>query len=1038
MRRPRPNYRALLANGVRIFAWRTWLCCITFLLLSPAPGRFADAISLGSIEGIVTDPSGAVVLGATVRIQHLSTAAILITTTNEQGLFWFPALPVGVYELVADKAGFSTWVEKDISVTVGARVNLVISLALAASEQRTTVSADPPLLESTRSEVSTTIGDRAISGLPVNGRSFVVLFLLTPGVTQDSGGNPSFQGQLLMNSLLVDGADNNNTFFGEALGFGTGHNQYSLDTVQEFQVNTNAYSAEFGRAGGGLVNVVTKSGTNDFHGGAFWYYRDRALNATDLVNKLNGQPKSPYHFNQFGGSFGGPLRENRVFFFVNYEGQRSTAQNLVVLNLPAGFRFSSDPAVAAFQHAALEYLTARSSSWLGTLDQDLFFLRTDWTLSPHHSFTGRWNRQRFDGEGMERVGPQVANEHTGATQVATDTVVGELTSTLSSNWVNVVRMGYAQYDLLGRTNSPNPEANIFEGGQLVLSVGRNPPSPREIALHRLEWSDTVAHSAGQHLLKAGLNVLQDWISFFTAVNFSGSYRFNSLESFGRSLAGMPAPLPGERYVQAFSGEGTPGARVYPDVFDFAGFVQDEWRVRHDLTLNLGLRYDVESLARPPVRNPSSALTDAGLDTSFVPVDNNNFAPRLGFAWTPLRNQRLLLRGGYGIFYARTPSTMSSRAHFQNGITVQTRTFLGGAPTARLIPAYPNTVCGLPAPSGIPPSCAPPASGAGPPILMMFDRNYVEPIVHQGSFGIELQVQKDTALSVSYLGVRGTHLQQVRDINLGESSPATIPIAKTDTELGFLRFNSPRPIVGFDRIFLFESSASSIYHGLAVEVRRRFASNLQFLGSYTFSKVIDDNPNYGAINPPTTDALLVQDSSNPGDDRSRGATDQRHRFVFSVVWDLHYADHLPRTARIVLRDWQFGGILTAQSGQPYSGLVNFDLNNDGNLANDRTPGLGRNTFTLPSTVSLDTRLTRAVPLKNERVKLELSWEAFNALNRGNVTAVRTQQYAVSNNITVCGVRVLQCLVPQTTGLSAFGTPTGTSGPRIMQLAARLSF
>jgi len=238
--------------------------------------------------------------------------------------------------------------------------------------------------------------------------------------------------------------------------------------------------------------------------------------------------------------------------------------------------------------------------------------------------------------------------------------------------------------------------------------------------------------------------------------------------------------------------------------------------------------------------------------------------------------------------------------------------------------------------------------------------------------------------------------------------------------------------------LFESSASSIYHGLAVEVRRRFASNLQFLGSYTFSKVIDDNPDYGAINPPTTDALLVQDSSNPGADRSRGATDQRHRFVFSVVWDLHYADHLPRTARIVLRDWQFGGILTAQSGQPYSGLVNFDLNNDGNLANDRTPGLGRNTFTLPSTVSLDIRLTRAVPLKNERVKLELSWEAFNVLNRGNITAVRTQQYAVSNNMTICGARVLQCLVPQTTGLSAFGTPTGTSGPRIMQLAARLSF
>ena len=1018
---------------------RIWLCGIIFLLLGAAPHALADT-RYGSIEGIVSDPSGAVVPGTAVRIQHFATGATLMTTTNNQGLFWFPVVPVGTYELTAGKTGFATWMQEDISVTVGARINLAISLLLAAAEQRTTVNADPPLLESTRSQVSTTIDSRAISNLPVNGRSFIVFVLLTPGVTQDSGGSPSFEGQRLMYSLLVDGADNNNTFFGQALGFGAQpqHNQYSLDTVREFQVNTNAYSAEFGRAGSGLVNVVTKTGTNDFHGGAFWYYRDRALNANDLVNKLNGQAKSPYHFNQFGGSLGGPLRERRAFFFAAYEGQRSTTQNVVLLNLPPGFTFSRDPAVAAFQQSALDYLTARSSSWLGTFDQDLSFLKTDWTLSPHHSLTGRWNRQRFDAEGMEKVGPQIADEHTGATEVATDTLVTELTSTLSRDWVNVARMGYARYDLLGRANSASPEANIFEGGQLVLSIGRNPPSPREVALHRLEWSDTVAHSAGQHLLKGGLNFLQDWISFFTAVNFSGSYRFNSLENFGRSLAGTPAPVPGEIYVQAFSGEGTSGTKVHPDILEFAGFVEDEWRIRPHLTLNLGLRYDLESLARPPVRNPSAGLIAAGLDTSFVPVDNNNLAPRLGFAWTPLRNQRLLLRGGYGIFYARTPSTMSARAHFQNGITVQTRTFLGGTATGGLIPAYPNTLCGPPDPFGIPPSCTAPASGAGPPILMMFDRNYVEPVVHQGSFGIELQVQKDTALSVSYLGVRGTHLQRVRDINLGEPSPATIPIVNTNTELRFLRFSSPRPIAEFDRIFLFESSASSIYHGLVVEVRRRFTGNLQFLGSYTFSKVIEDKPDSGAINPPTTDALLVQDSSNPGADRSRGATDQRHRFVLSGVWDLHYADHLPLAARIVLRGWQFGGILTAQSGQPYSGLVNFDLNNDGNLASDRTPGLGRNTFTLPCTVSLDTRLTRTVPLKNERTKLELSWEAFNVLNRGNVTGVRTQQFAVSTKVAICGAGVQRCLVPQSSGLSAFGTPTATSGPRIMQLAARFIF
>src|SRR5262249_33836828 len=186
----------------------------------------------------------------------------------------------------------------------------------------------------------------------------------------------------------------------------------------------------------------------------------------------------------------------------------------------------------------------------------------------------------------------------------------------------------------------------------------------------------------------------------------------------------------------------------------------------------------------------------------------------------------------------------------------------------------------------------------------------------------------------------------------------------------------RPIADFNRIFLFESGASSIYHGLAVEVSRRFANNLQFLGSYTYSKGIDDSPDSTAVNPPNSDPRLLSNPADASSDRAPGFSDQRHRFVFSGIWDLHYAERLPSVARAGLRGWQLGGILTAQSGQPYSGLVNFDLNNDGNLATDRTPGLGRNTFTLPSTVSLDMRVTRRFPLKNERARLEFSWEAFN--------------------------------------------------------------
>src|SRR4029077_4856267 len=245
---------------------------------------------------------------------------------------------------------------------------------------------------------------------------------------------------------------------------------------------------------------------------------------------------------------------------------------------------------------------------------------------------------------------------------------------------------------------------------------------------------------GRHAFKVGGNVLVDRITFFNAVNFSGSYRFNSLESFGSSLAGAPVPIAGERYVQAFSGEETPGVSVHPNVAEFASFFQDEWRVRPSLTFNLGLRYDVQVMAKPKVKNPSPAWAAACLDTSFVPQDNNNFAPRLGLAWTPLRSKRLVVRGGYGLFYARTTAGLAARAHYQNGLTVQARTFAGGTPSAALIPPYPNTLCGPPDASGAPPTCPAPATGAD--IIMPFDPNYIQPFVLQGSFGMEYQFQRD--------------------------------------------------------------------------------------------------------------------------------------------------------------------------------------------------------------------------------------------------------------------------------------------------------
>lgn len=1014
---------------------------VALLLLALASSLQCSAQSgnEGSVEGTVTDPSGAVATGVALHLRNVSTSATFNSTSDSKGYFRFLVLPVGIYELVAEGRGFATHIQRDLVLEVGTTINLTVTLKLATQTDVVQVSDERLILESSRSQISTTVSQRLVASLPVNGRNYLDFVLLTPGVTR-SPLRPglSFAGQRGMTSLLVDGADNNDSFVGTPLATTPSPYQFSQEAVQEFQVNTNAYSAEFGRAGSGTVNVVTKSGANEFHGSLFWYFRDRALNATDMISRSVGEAKQPFHAHQFGGAAGGPVVHNSVFFFADYDGQRRAEQSPTFVNLPSGFTLSPNASVAGFQRRALDYLSPRSASWRRSFEQNVYLTKIDWQITARHFASARWNRHRFSGGNLEgftspnasTLGPQMSFERTGELAQHTDTLALSLTSLASSSMVNVARFNHVDSIEAGESNSSNPEASIFETGQLVLAIGRAPFSPREISIHQNEWSDTLSLSRGSHAVKFGANVLRDGVRFFTTTNLSGSYRFNSLESFGRNLAGVPAPLTGETFIQSFSGEGTPGVNVHPNSTDLGSFIQDEWHLRPNLTFNLGLRYDIQVLAQPMVKNPAAPLAVLGIDTSLIPTDKNNFAPRFGFAWTPFTHGPLLIRGGYGFFFPRTTSGVAARAHYQNGITLQTRTF-----TSSLIPVYPNTICGPTDPSGTSPTCSAPTNGND--IIMPFSHDAIQPVVQQGSVGFEYALQKDLALSLSYLAVKGTHLQRYRDVNLGVSAPTAIGVAQTTTLLRFRRFTGPRPVVGFDRILLFESSANSVYHAMAIQVNKRFANNFQFLGSYTFSKVIDDNPDPAPLNPGEGDSRLISDSSEPGEDRGPGLTDQPHRFVLSGVWDLSYAEHLPAVAKILLEDWQISGIFTAQSGQPYSGRVNFDLNNDGNPATDRTPGLGRNTVYRPASISLDPRVTRTLRF-TERLRLQIIAEAFNVLNRGNVSAVLTAQFGRSTSPAVCGVAGTPCLVPQNSGTTVFGTPTATFGPRVMQLSLRLLF
>jgi TonB dependent receptor len=466
----------------------------------------------------------------------------------------------------------------------------------------------------------------------------------------------------------------------------------------------------------------------------------------------------------------------------------------------------------------------------------------------------------------------------------------------------------------------------------------------------------------------------------------------------------------------------------------AAFAEDQWRALPSLTLNFGLRYDLQAITPPRITNPSPDLLKAGFRTSALPTDKRNFAPRIGLAWSPAQIDRLVVHAGYGIFYATTPSALTSRADFQNGITVQTRTFFGDDPeTAALIPQYPNNFCGAPDSTGIPPSCAPPDRGASAPTLQMFSARYHQPYVLQGNLNVEIQGGSGFTFSMGYLISKGTRLQQIRDANLGGATPATILLADSGTMTSYEVYASQRPLSAFNRILLFHSDANSIYHGFILRLNESFSHRAHWLASYTFSKVIDDNPNVYALNPGAGNDGLVQYPGAPKLDRGLGNNDQRHRFTFGGVWDLSYADHLPRPLRSLFSGWELSGIVTAQSGQPYSGLLNFDLNHDGDFATDRAPGAGRNIFHVPASVSLNPRVTRSISLR-EHTRLEIMGEAFNALNHPNIVAANTNQYAVST----CGVLQQPCLVPQKQGLTAFGTPAASSGARVVQVAMRLVF
>jgi hypothetical protein len=413
---------------------------------------------------------------------------------------------------------------------------------------------------------------------------------------------------------------------------------------------------------------------------------------------------------------------------------------------------------------------------------------------------------------------------------------------------------------------------------------------------------------------------------------------------------------------------------------------------------------------PPVRNPDAQLAAADIDTSRLDADTNNWGPRVGVAWAPT-GKKLVVRGGGGLFYGRTPSIMLGTAHSNNGVNIVSLTFTGDA-----VPTYPNKFDSIPA-----------GATSARPTIFYIDKDFENSRLFQANAAVEWEVLRDTSLTVTYLFVDGSQLPRSIDRNIGSLVSRTFTVADTGEQIAYHFYGADRPFGNFARVIAFESTAESRYNGVTFEVNRRFARHVLWRAAYTIGKVEDTVPDATAVVPGNAgdDGKYA---SNPGDfaaDRTVGNNDQRHRLVTSGVYDTNgVADGVTGFMGALARNWSFSGILTVQSGQPYTARVGaVDLNGDGNTRNDIAPGTARNEFRLPNIVVLDLRVARDLPFGSNR-KVQLIWEAFNLFNRDNINLENNTLYSVSGTT----------LTRNTT----FGRATGSFGERIMQLAVKVVF
>ncbi|MGE0454560.1 MAG: carboxypeptidase regulatory-like domain-containing protein [Vicinamibacteria bacterium] len=892
--------------------------------------------AVGSIQGVVRDEQQAVTPGVAVTIRNVDTNLTRTLVSDGSGRYRALNLPPGPYEVTAELTGFARVVRSGITLMINQDAVVDFTLKAAAIAETITVQGDAPLLNTTNAEVGVRFDTKRISELPVgNSRDVFSLALQAAGVSQTNTGQSNFASgpnfasngmRTRSNNFMIDGQDSNDPSV-------TGRQQpiNNTDTVSELRLITNQFTAEYGRAAGSVVNVITKSGTNTFHGSAFWFLNRNDWNAMSNLDKAAGRTEAPFREDdQYGATLGGPIVKDNTFFFGGYQhwtqkflgsgftlngapteagraalqaGAGSLPQVQALLKfLPAGSGFVKNASFSRGGQTFTVPLGSITGSSDGTFTSDQYTTRLDQRLGSKHNLSARYLRSETESGGTGQVTPPGLTTVNVATQ---QSAAVWLTSTLASNVVNEFRVAFSR--LSTETNSADPsseEIPSLEINELGL-VGFNAAANRTaigLAVNLPQWrkndllqiQDTFSYIRGNHAWKTGFDLRMVDVDSFFNPTLRGRLVYPTLQRFVDDVADVATingPLPGGQTVVNYAWN------------DAYFFLQDEWRVRPNLTLNLGVRYElpgnwIDSLQELNDQVVAAAGGDPRYALSPVPErDTNNVQPRLGFNWTPQTSSggllgfltggdKLVVRGGYARTndYAFLNIALNIASSFPYVASV---TY--AAPVANAFVRLPATT----------------ASGLNPLTLTrtIVDENFVSPYADQFSFELQRQLSDDMVFRAGYIGTRGHDLFQTLDGN----PRRPFSTVRQDPTRGIIRQRA--------------NAASSWYDSLQLSLDKRVSKGFSAGFHYTYSKFIDTASEI--FNVSSAEVAVAQDSFDIAADKGRSSFDRPHRFTGNFVWELPVKRSQEGAAGKLLGGWQLNSTFTFQSGSPFSALNGAD-------------------------------------------------------------------------------------------------------------------